>query len=217
MTLGKNFNSYSIWAGLIAPIFYIILVTTLGHLESGFSHRTDMMSILGGIEGIRGLLFNFGVVITGLLLIVFAFGLHFNLNKGVGSKIGPSLIVFAGLGLFGSGIFSCNVNCANVIEARTLIGILHMVSAFVAGLCFSISPFFIYFRMKQDKTWEKYRRFTLAIGVLANLPGIVLWISIFTTRIPEWEGVVQRLGLFFPLLWIFVLSFRQLSLNSVKH
>lgn len=195
------------------PIFYIFLVTTLGLLESGFSHRTDMMSILGGVEGIRGLVFNVGVVITGLLLIVFAFGLHQNINKGLGSKIGPTLIVLAGVGLFGSAIFSCNVNCVNVIETKTLIGVLHMLSAFVAGSCLAISPFFIFFRMKQDKLWKKYRSFTLSIGVLSNLPGVVLWVSMFTTRIPEWEGVIQRLGLLFPLIWIFVLSLRQLRLN----
>lgn len=211
--MGKNINSYSILAGLVVPIFYIVLVTTLGLLESDFSHRTDMMSILGGVEGIRGLVFNVGVVITGLLLIVFAFGLHQNINKGLGSKIGPTLIVLAGVGLFGSAIFSCNVNCANVIETRTLIGILHMLSAFVAGSCLAISPFFIFFRMKQDTLWKKYRSFTLSIGVLSNLPGVVLWISMFTTRIPEWEGVIQRLGLFFPLIWIFVLSLRLLQLN----
>lgn len=213
----KNINSYSIWAGFIAPFFYIVLVTILGLLEPGFSHRTDMMSILGGIEGIRGLVFNSGVGITGLLLIIFSFGLHKNINKGSGSKIGPALIIFAGIGFLGSAIFSCNVNCANVIETRTLIGTLHMISAFVVGLCLSISPFFIYFRMKQDVAWEKYGNFTLATGVLANLPGVVLWISIFTTRIPEWEGVIQRLGLLFPLFWVFVLSFRQLHLNTVEN
>ena len=212
----KNISSYSIWAGLIAPFFYITLVTILGLLEPGFSHRTDMMSILGGIEGIRGLIFNSGVGITGFLLIIFSFGLHKNINKGLGSKIGPALIIFAGIGFFGSAIFSCNANCANVIDTRTLIGTFHIISAFVVGLCLSISPFFIYFRMKQDIAWEKYRKFTLATGVLANFPGVVLWVSIFTTRIPEWEGVIQRLGLLFTLFWVFVLSFRQLKLNNME-
>ena len=212
--MDKNINSYSILAGLVAPIFYIVLVSVLGLVEPNFSHKTDMMSILGGVKGIRGLVFNVGVVITGLLLIVFAYGLHQNINKGVGSKIGPILIVLAGLGLFGSAIFSCNANCLNVIETRTTIGILHMISAFVAGSCLAISPFFIFFRMKKDPLWKKYRSFTLAIGVLSNLPGIVLWVSIFTVRIPEWEGVIQRLGLLFPFIWIFTLSLRQLVLKT---
>jgi len=216
MILKKNIKSYSVLGGVVAPIFYIVLVSTLGRLEPGFSHRTDMMSILGGVDGIRGLLFNIGIAITGLLLIAFAFGLHKSINKGVGSKIGPILVTLGGVGMFGSAIFSCNVNCVNVIESKTIIGVLHMLSAFVAGSCLAISPFFIFFRMKQDKLWKKYRNFTLAIGVLANLPGVVLWVSIFTTRIPEWDGVVQRLGLLFPLLWIFVLSLRQLRLNIAE-
>jgi hypothetical protein len=142
--------------------------------------------------------------------------LHQSINKGKGSKIGPTLIALAGVGLFGSAIFSCNVNCTNVIETKTIIGIIHMLSAFVAGSCLALSPFFMFFRMKHDNRWEKYRSFTLAIGVLSNLPGVVLWISIFTTRMPEWEGVIQRLGLFFPLIWIFVLSLRQLQLNNTE-
>lgn len=213
----NNITSYSAMAGLIAPVFYIVLVSTLGLLESGFSHRTDMMSMLGGVEGIRGLLFNVGVVITGLLLIMFAFGLHQSINKGAGSKVGPILIALAGIGLFGSAIFSCNVNCVNVVETKTAIGIIHMISAFVAGSCLAISPFFLYFRMKHDNRWIKYKSFTLAIGVLSNLPGVVLWVSMFTTRIPEWEGVIQRLGLLFPLIWIFVLSLRKLQLNKAEH
>jgi hypothetical membrane protein len=212
--LNKYTNSNSILAGLIAPVFYIVLVSILGLLEPNFSHKTDMMSILGGVEGIRGQVFNVGVVITGLLLIVFAYGLHQNINKGAGSKIGPILIVLAGLGLIGSAIFSCNINCLNVIETRTTIGVLHMISAFVAGSSLAISPFFIFFRMKKDPLWKKYRSFTLSIGILSNLPGIVLWVSIFTIRIPEWEGVIQRLGLLFPFIWIFVLSLRQLLLKT---
>ena len=212
----KNINSYSILAGLVAPIFYIVLVSILGLLETGFNHRTDMMSLLGGIEGVRGLAFNVGVVITGLLLILFAFGLHQSINKGTGSKIGPILIVLAGMGLFGSAVFSCNSGCVNVIETKTATGIIHMLSAFVAGSCLAISPFFIFFRMKQDSCWKSYKSFTLAIGVLSNLPGIVLWVSMFTIRIPEWEGVIQRLGLLFPLIWIFVLSLRGLQLNKKK-
>ena len=212
--MDKNIHSYSILAGLFAPVFYIVLVSVLGLLEPDFNHKTDMMSILGGVKGIRGRVFNVGVVVTGLLLIVFAYGLHQNINKGVGSKTGPILIVLAGLGLFGSAIFSCNANCLNVIETRTTIGILHMMSALVAGSCLAISPFFILFRMKKDPLWKKYRSFTLAIGVLSNLPGIVLWVSIFTVRIPEWEGVIQRLGLLFPFIWIFTLSLRQLVLRT---
>ena len=217
MNFQKNIKTYIAFAGLIGPTLYIVLVSALAHFEPGFSHRTDMMSILGGVEGIRGLIFNIGVAITGLLFIVFAYGLHQSINKGIGSKIGPILIVLGGMGLLGSAIFNCNVDCLNVIESKTIVGSLHMLSAFAAGICLAISPFFIFFRIQQDKAWEKYRSFSFVTGVLANLPGIVLWVSIFTARIPEWEGVMQRLGLLFPLIWIFVLSLQQLRLSISEH
>lgn len=204
----------TIWAGIIAPIFYIIMVTILGFLEPSFSHQTHMMSILGGVRGIRGVAFNLGVVITGALLVVFSLGLHRNINQGKGSKAGPLLIIIGGVALFGTAIFSCNVDCTNVFKARTLVGELHMVFALIAGASLSIAPLFIYFRIKHDVKWKSYCRFTLMAGVLANLPGIVMWISFFTIRISEWEGVIQRLGLLFPLIWIFITSCRMFIRNN---
>ena len=37
-------------AGIVAPILYISAAITLGLLEPGYSHRTMMMSILGGVS-----------------------------------------------------------------------------------------------------------------------------------------------------------------------
>ena len=56
----------------------------------------------------------------------------------------------------------------------------------------------------------------MAMGVLANVPGITMWISFLTIRIREWEGVLQRLGIIFPLLWVEVLAIHLLrqSLRS---
>ncbi len=63
-------------AGIVAPILYISVATILGLLEPGYSHRTMMMSILGGVGGLRGAAFNIGLTLTGTLLIAFAFGLQ---------------------------------------------------------------------------------------------------------------------------------------------
>ena len=45
-------------AGIAAPIIFFVLVITLGALEPGYSHLSNMMSVLGGVQGIRGFLFN---------------------------------------------------------------------------------------------------------------------------------------------------------------
>lgn len=201
-------------AGILAPLLYFSMVIILGLLEPSYSHMTKMMSILGGVGGIRGLVFNLGVSLVGVLSILFAIGLHKSINQGKGSKIGPILLSIGGIGLIGSGIFHCNLDCVNVIVEKNPIGSLHMLSAFIAGMCLSISPFFIFARLKHDLRWKKYRPITMIAPILANIPGIFLWATLATTRFPAIEGLIQRLGIVFTLLWMGVMSIKMLKLSS---
>lgn len=204
-------------AGIIAPILYIGLATILGLLEPGYSHRTMTMSILGGVEGIRGAIFNVGLILTGTLLIAFGFGLQQGINQGRGNKIGLVLLAVAGVGLIGSAYFHCDLGCVNVIQEPDFRGQMHILFAFITGLSFSLSPLPFFFRLKSDARWSNYRGVTLMAAILANVPGILFWITIFTTRIPEWEGVFQRLGVLFPFIWVEVMAIKLLRLSSNSH
>lgn len=198
-------------AGIIAPIIYFKIVIILGLLEPGYSHMTKMMSILGGVGGIRGLTFNFGISLVGILIILFAIGLHKSINGGNGSKIGPTLLTLGGIGLIASGYFHCNLNCTNILVENNLIGSIHMFSAFIAGMCLSIAPFFIFARLKKDPLWKKYTLLTLITGIIANIPGIIFWITLATTRFPAIEGLIQRLGIVFVLIWIEIMGLKMLK------
>ncbi len=209
----KNKIVYFSLSGVIAPLLFIILVLGLGMLEPGYNHLTQMMSILGGVEGVRGITFNAGVALIGILIIASGVGLHKSISNG--SRIGPVMIVVGGLGLIGSAIFHCNVDCANVIS-QTFVGIMHILCAFIAGMNLAVSPFFIFLRIHKDPVWKDYRWFTLAMGIFANIPGVMLWVSFFTTRMPEIEGLIQRLGIVFPLIWMGVMSFKMLQLSQKR-
>ena len=210
----QKINFYLSISGIIAPVLIIGLVAGLSMLEPGYSHMTEMMSILGGVGGVRGITFNAGVALTGALIIAFGVGLHRSIMKG--SRIGPALIVLGGLGLIGAAVFHCNGGCANVI-ARTPVGTMHILSAFIAGMSLGVSPFFIFARIRKDAQWKNYTWFTLAIGILANIPGLILWGSFFTTRMTEIEGLIQRLGIIFPLIWIGVMSQRMLKMSRLEN
>jgi len=210
----QKMNFYLSISGIIVPVLFIILVGGLGMLEPGYSHKTEMMSILGGVEGVRGTTFNTGVALIGVLIIAFGIGLHRSITNGEGSKIGPVMIVLGGLGLIGSAIFHCNVDCANVVVSQTLGGTMHILFAFIAGMNFAVSPFFIFARMRKDPKWKNYTWVTLTTGILANIPGILLWTSFFATRMTEIEGLIQRLGIIFPLIWVGLMSLRMLQLQN---
>jgi hypothetical protein len=201
-------------AGIIAPILYISVATIMGLLEPGYSHRTMMMSILGGVGGLRGAAFNIGLTLTGTMLIAFGFGLHRGINQGRGKRIGLALLVIAGVGMMGSAYFHCDSGCVNVIKEPSFRGQMHMLFAFLTGLSFSFSPIPFYFGQKKDPRWEDLSAITLAAAILANIPGVIFWITMFTTRLPEWEGAIQRLGLLFPLIWVEVMADRLLRLSG---
>ncbi|MFX1533568.1 MAG: DUF998 domain-containing protein [Promethearchaeota archaeon] len=200
--------------GIITPILYFGLIIVLGALEPGYNHLTTMMSVLGGVEGTRGAVFNIGVALVGVLIILFAIGLQRNINEGKGSKIATILFILGGLGLIGAAIFHCNQDCINVIE-RDITGILHMISAFISGMSLAIAPLFIYFSLKKDPQWQKYTGYTLATFIASNIAGITLWLTYLTgNRIRELEGLLNRLGIVFVLIWIGVISVQMLVLNS---
>jgi hypothetical membrane protein len=213
----KTNNKSQQWlatAGIVAPILYITVAVTMGILEPGYSHQTMMMSVLGGVIGLRGIIFNLGVGLTGALLIAFGLGLHRGINQGKGKKGGLVLIFLAALGLMGAAFFSCNEGCTNVIQEPDMTGQLHMLFAFISGLTISFSPIPFYFRLKKDPQWNKFKGITLAASILSNIPGIIFWITLFTTRLPEWEGLIQRLGLVFALIWVEVMSIKLLQLSK---
>lgn len=197
-------------SGILAPILFFGIVIILGLLEPGYNHATRMMSVLGGVGGMRGFLFNLGIGLIGALIILFAFGLHRKINNGKGSKIGPILLATGGFGLILSGIFHCDLDCANVMVDRNFIGSMHMLSAFIAGLCLSICLFFIFARFRKDDYWKRYAVPTLVTGILANVPGIILWITVFTSLTIEMDGILQRLGIVFVLIWMEVVSWKLL-------
>lgn len=213
-------NSADRWlatAGILAPPFYFALVTALGALEPEYSHLTKMMSVLGGVSGARGTIFNIGVMMTGSLVIAFALGLQLQLPPKVSSRVGVGLLTFGGVGLIGSGIFSCNEGCRNILTEPDLIGRLHMIASLFAGMGTALAPFFIWAAMRGEMKWKRFVWPTFMTAILANLPGITLWATIFTdTRLVSIEGLIQRLGLVFTLIWIFFVSARLLQLVPLR-
>ncbi len=200
-------NRGAIAAGLLAAPFFLSLIFALGALEPGFSHITMPMSMLGGVTGVRGLVFNAGVATTGILVIVFAFGLHRQLPLKITKVFGFGLLVFGGLGLIGAGYFHCNEGCRNISFEPDIVGQIHIVTSLLAGMSIGIAPFFMWAAMRGHEKWQRLVLPTLAAAVLANLPGMTFWVTFLTGyRMPSIEGLIQRLGLMFVLVWMFYVA-----------
>jgi len=212
--MNNTVNGWAVTAGLLAAPFYLTLIIVLGALEPGYSHLTKLMSILGGVPGARGLIFNVGVTITGMLLIIFAIGLWRLLSAKKTAKIGLGLLVLGGLGLIGAGYFHCNGGCKNILIEPDLAGRLHMIMSLLGGLGAGLSPFFIWLALRGNEKWKCFVVPTLSAAIFANLPGIVFWITLATGyRLYSVEGLIQRLGFVVVLVWIFFFAVRLCRIN----
>lgn len=201
-------------AGLLVGPFYLLLIVVLGVFEPGFSHRTSLMSLLGGVPGWRGFTFSAGVAVTGALVIAFALGLRRHLPLIPSSTVGFWLLATGGMGLIGAGVFSCNEGCRNILVEPNLIGGLHTVASLFGGLGCGLSLFLMWGATRHSDNWREFATSTLVAAILANLPGIVFWMTLFTnSRLYSLEGLIQRMGFVVVLIWIFFAALRMRNLR----
>ena len=82
--------------GMVSPIIYTLMWILGGILRSDYNHVRDDISSLFAVEAPRKQLFNSFIIVSSLLLFIFYLGLHWGINNGEGSIIGPAFFVVSG-------------------------------------------------------------------------------------------------------------------------
>ena len=135
-------------------------------------------------------------VLFGLLLLVFAVGLHRGVGGGRGSKIGPVLLATAGVGLM-----LCGFKTEPDLSAlpQTAHGWLHLIGFFIMAGGLLGSAFALWRRLRQDDGWRGYGGYSLATGLLA----------IVSLTVPGQASTYLLLAVM--LTWVEVLAIRLLA------
>ncbi|MFX0048652.1 MAG: DUF998 domain-containing protein [Candidatus Hermodarchaeota archaeon] len=204
--------------GMLIPISYISLLIIMGVLVPGYNHMRQLLSILGGIGGFRGDIFNIGVGTTGGLIIIFAIGFNRAVNQSKARLKRVFLFILGGLGLIGAAIMNCNQGC-EIDLSQDPIRALHGIFAFIAGISLTFAPLPFYSHFKQDLQWKKLAAFTLTTVILSIIASILFWIMFVTNIFPNILGLIQRIDFLFGLIWIGVSSIvllLALNRNSIR-
>jgi len=118
-------------------------------------------------------------VISGLLLMLLAVGLHCTAASGHGSRIGPILLFVAGGAM---ALMGFNTDPILREGPRTLHGLVHDLAFALFVLCLLSSLFFLWRSLRRDAPWQGHARYTLATGVIAtlliSLPGVAYYLFI---------------------------------------
>jgi hypothetical membrane protein len=190
--------------GVIAPISYTIMMIVLGFLWPGYDPATQFISELGGVGAPNAIIYAAGFALTGILITAFAFGLHHGINKESRSKTGSALVAVYGLGMVAQAFFPWDkVNLASFTS------IMHLVVGWTYWTAMTLAPLFIARRLKNDSQWKSYRVYSLATGLLTA----VLILILESIWIEGYMGMLQRIAVGVPLLWIEVMAIKLLRLS----
>jgi len=95
--------------GMAGPVVMICLWALASILRPGYDQLTQKGSELG--TGPNSLVMNVNFVATGLLILIFCFGLLKSIGAGKWSQAGLIFLAIAGVGEVATGIFPCDPGC----------------------------------------------------------------------------------------------------------
>ena len=191
--------------GAVAPIVYIVGALAAGAGYPGYSHMKQFVSELGATGAPTALLMNAAFLLFGVLTVVFALGLHQDIQAGPGDWLGIALIIGYGLSYVALAFAPCDPGC------RGAPGSFHHRAHFLLSdviLFVAIAgPMVLYSRLRRDPRW------TDIAWVVAGA-ALAAW-GLFTVPVPGLAGALkQRLWLLLIFLWIETLALRLLRLSK---
>jgi hypothetical membrane protein len=179
--------------GIITPSVAFSCILLAIAYAPHFSWTDNALSDLGVMPNPTSVLFNLGLIVSGILAIVFAFGLLIFFNKTVSGRIGAIMFVLDCLALICIGIFPESAKPMH----------LYASVAF-----FAIFPLAMFLMTASFVLSSKHRMavFTFSIAVFAA----VVWAAEFLMHYVPGVAIPETLSALAACLWVAVLSFNML-------
>jgi hypothetical protein len=203
-------------AGVVGPPFFVAVLLVAGATRDGYDPIRHFGSLLS--LGDQGWIQVANFLITGVLFVVFAFGLRRAFASGVGSRSAPIIVAGVGVGLIIAGIFATDPaygyppgTPSGGPAVQTLHGTVHFVGAILVfgflGLGGLPTACFIVARRSQSLGDRGLMAYSLAsaIGMIAfffaafAVPGSQAGAS-------DFAGLFQRISITVGWAWLTVLA-----------
>lgn len=175
--------------GIVTPVLISAFILSAIYLSPWFDWMENALSDLG-VNGVAAVLFNTGLILSGLLTLIFAFGLRETLRDRKSNQIGVAILMLAAVALSCIGFFPETVKP------------LHFYFSVAFFVLLSISLLTIGFTVTLQPSRRGIGLFTLLLGFASAIPWIFSWKGV---AIPE------ALSALAALIWLFVVGFRLLK------
>jgi hypothetical protein len=184
---------------MLSPIIYTLMWIIGGIIQPDYSHIRDDVSSLMAVDAPNKNLFDKFIILSSTLLFVFYIGLHWGVNNGEGSIIGPILFVISGLLGVLVALFLPLDAGGEIITTR---GKLHLGLIAISGILATAGMVAMWFRLESVIEWSAFATFSLITAVVSL---ILVVISSFTaTR--SYFGLIERFMVSSYQIYYFVLA-----------
>ena len=170
---------------MISPIVYTLTWILGGFLRSDYSHIRDDVSSLVAVGAPRKRLFDAFILTSSVLLFVFYLGLHWGINNGQGSFVGPILFLASGVLLILVSIFFPLDAGGEIITLR---GKMHLILVAISGILTIAGMVTLWFRLALVEGWSTFATFSLISAIVSFI--LVVISAIFIES--NYMGLVER-------------------------
>jgi len=185
--------------GMISPVVYTLMWILGGIVRSDYNHIRDDISSLFAVGAPRKRFFNSFIIASSLLSFVFYLGLHWGINNGQGSFMGPILFVVSGfLGVLVALFFPLDAGG----EIITLRGKMHLVLVITSGILTIGGMVALWFRLESVEGWSLFANYSLISAIVSFVLIIISGIFIKS----RFRGLLERFGVTPFQLFYFILG-----------
>jgi hypothetical membrane protein len=202
-------NKRVFWlVGIVTPVFFTLAVAILGGLKPGYSHVYHTISELGETGSVTATQSSIVFILTGLMIMIFGYGLHIRLIRGDRHVWSGILIILYGLLDFvGSGIFPVDPGGT----ALTRVSVIHVYATLLGEFAAVSVPVWFHKDTEGLADWSNHRLFSKKMFYLSLLLMVFLGYCIVENT-PSMSGtpigLAQRLLVGDFLFWIMVTAYR---------
>lgn len=193
-----DFKLILLGSGVLASAIYLFSIVYAAAAYPGYRHRSQFISELGTNLSPRAIHFNMGLAATGILLVIFAFGVGLSL---AGSRFALSILL--GLALFGLAValmacFPCDPDCPRVPTSRA--GMTHGLLGLLGALALAAATVLL------SLTWWSTQQPFAIYSLVTALLSVFLLMALMVLQKPQWQGMLQRFYTAVAFSWVLVLS-----------
>ncbi|MHA1186991.1 MAG: DUF998 domain-containing protein [Candidatus Heimdallarchaeota archaeon] len=172
--------------GMISPIIYTIMWVIGGIIVPEYSSMHKDVSSLMAVGAYKRRLFQSLMVVSSIFMLAFYCGIHWSVNNGEGSLVGPILFIISSfMGVLLPLFFPLDEGG----EPTTWRGKGHIIFVVLMGIIQITAMIFMYVRLRLVEGWQDFAIINLVSAILALV--LVVIMSFFGGK--KYMGLVERI------------------------